>query len=121
RRAARSAIGRGGSGGVMLHLPSLFERVRDRLRDRRRRAAPRQAWGLERDAQPGGMRWADDLGRDVRYAARQLRRQPLFALIAAASIAIGIGANTTILTIARALLFRPPAGVAEPARLVDIG
>jgi predicted permease len=52
---------------------------------------------------------------------RQLRRQPLFALIAAASIAIGIGANTTIFTIAHALLFRPPAGVADPARLVDIG
>ncbi len=57
----------------------------------------------------------------MRYAARQLRRQPLFALIAAASIAIGIGANTTIFTIAHALLFRPPAGVADPARLVDIG
>src|SRR5262249_6918618 len=35
--------------------------------------------------------------------------------------AIGIGANTTIFTIANALFFNRPPGVAEPARLVDIG
>ena len=40
--------------------------------------------------------------QDVRYAARLLRRNPLFALTAAVSLAIGIGANTTIFTIANA-------------------
>ena len=35
--------------------------------------------------------------------------------------AIGIGANTTIFTIANALLFKTPAGVVEPGRLVDVG
>src|SRR3954447_12044799 len=59
--------------------------------------------------------------QDVRYAARLLRRNPLFALTAVASLAIGIGANTTIFTIANALLFKPPAGVVEPGRLVDVG
>ncbi len=59
--------------------------------------------------------------QDVRYAARLLRRNPLFALTAVLSLAIGIGANTTIFTIANALLFKPPAGVVEPDRLVDIG
>ena len=59
--------------------------------------------------------------QDVRYAARLLRRNPLFALTAAVSLAIGIGANTTIFTIANALLFKPPAGVADPGRLVDVG
>ena len=59
--------------------------------------------------------------RDLRHAARLLRRNPLFALTAALSLAIGIGANTTIFTVANALLFQPPAGVAEPDRLVDIG
>ena len=59
--------------------------------------------------------------QDVRYAARLLRRNPLFALTAALSLAIGIGANTTIFTIANALLFKPPAGVVEPGRLVDVG
>lgn len=58
---------------------------------------------------------------DLRYAARLLRRNPVFAATAALSIAIGIGANTTIFTIANALLFRSPAGVADPGRLVDVG
>ena len=59
--------------------------------------------------------------QDIRYAARLLHRNPLFALTAVPSLAIGIGANTTIFTIANALLFKPPAGVVEPGRLVDVG
>src|SRR5262245_7540736 len=59
--------------------------------------------------------------QDVRYAARLLRRNPLFTLTAALSLSIGIGANTTIFTIANALLFKTPSGVVAPERLVDIG
>ena len=59
--------------------------------------------------------------QDLRYALRLLARNPLFALTAIVSLAIGIGANTTIFTIANALLLRPPSGAADPARLVDIG
>jgi predicted permease len=59
--------------------------------------------------------------QDVRYATRGLRRSPLFALTAVLSLAIGIGANTTIFSIANALLFKPPSGVVEASRLVDIG
>ena len=59
--------------------------------------------------------------QDLRYAARLLRRNPLFTLTAAASLAIGIGAGTTIFTIANALLFKTPAGIVEPGRMVDVG
>ena len=59
--------------------------------------------------------------QDVRYAARLLRRNPLFALTAALSLAIGIGANTTIFTIANALLFKPPRRRRRARRLVDVG
>src|SRR5258707_12955437 len=59
--------------------------------------------------------------QDIRYAVRLVRRNPLFSLTAALSLAIGIGANTTIFTIANALLFKPPSGVVEPERLVDVG
>jgi len=59
--------------------------------------------------------------QDLRYAVRLLRRNPLFALTAVLSLAIGIGANTTIFTIANALLFKPPLGVADAGRLVDVG
>lgn len=58
---------------------------------------------------------------DIRYAARLLRRNPLFALTASLSLGIGIGATTTIFSIANGLLLRPPVGVADPARVVDIG
>jgi predicted permease len=65
--------------------------------------------------------WIDDLRWDVRHSARLLRRNPAFALTAIVSLATGIGANTAVFTVAQALLFRDPAGVATPSRLVDIG
>ena len=65
-------------------------------------------------------RWLDDVNRDFRYAARLLRRNPIFALTAALSLAIGIGASTTVFTAANTLLLRTAPGVAEPDRLVDI-
>ena len=57
---------------------------------------------------------------DVRYALRAFARSPLFAITAILSIAIGIGADTTVFSIANALLLRPLAGVTDPDRLVDI-
>src|SRR5262245_5246774 len=63
----------------------------------------------------------DSAWQDLRYGIRLLRRSPLFTLTAALSLAIGIGANTTIFSAASAMLLRPLPGVVEPGRLVDIG
>jgi len=57
----------------------------------------------------------------VRHAARQLRRTPAFALAAVASLAIGIGANAAIFSVADALLLAPTPGVRDAGRLVDVG
>ena len=56
-----------------------------------------------------------------RTGCRLLRRSPVFTATAALSLAVGIGANTAIFTVANALLFRPPTGIADPAELVVIG
>ena len=64
---------------------------------------------------------SDTMLHDVRYALRMLRQSPLFAITAALSLAIGIGANTTIFSVASAMLLRPMPGLTRPDRLVDIG
>jgi predicted permease len=64
--------------------------------------------------------WFDDLHQDLRYALRSFARSPIFVLTAVLSLAVGIGADTAIFTIANSLLLRPPAGVTAPERLVDI-
>jgi len=71
-----------------------------------------------RDVRAGS--FIETLLQDARYAARLLRRNPLFTLTAAASLAIGIGATTTVFTVANGLLLSVPSGVSEPSRLVEI-
>src|SRR5688572_17077233 len=66
-----------------------------------------------------GLPVLDSLVRDVRYASRTLLRSPGFALVAVVSLALGIGANTTIFSVANAALYRP-LPFDDPDRLVVI-
>src|SRR5579864_1167671 len=53
--------------------------------------------------------WIEDLGSDLRYAGRALRRSPGFALAAIFCLALGIGANATIFSITTSFLFSLPS------------
>ncbi len=61
----------------------------------------------------------DQLAQDLRYAARTMRRNKAFTALAALSLALGIGANTTIYSFLDALLLRS-LPVANPGSLVVI-
>jgi predicted permease len=64
--------------------------------------------------------WLENLARDVSYSFRILRKSPGFTTIAILTLAIGVGANTTIFSIVNGLLLRP-LPVPESNRLVVLG
>jgi predicted permease len=66
------------------------------------------------------LRWADDLWRDLRFAARGLRHSPGFTTVAVLTLALGIGSCTTIFTFVNALLLRD-LPVQDPEELVWFG
>jgi len=53
------------------------------------------------------VRYIEDFFKDIRYAVRTMRRNPIFALTAMLSLALGIGANTAIFTAVDAVLWKP--------------
>jgi len=89
-------------------------------RDEARRMALASFGGIEpvkeaaRDVR--GTRWLEDLFRDLRYTGRTMRRNPTFTVAAVLSLAIGIGANTSIFGVLDALLLRTLA-LPSPAEL----
>ena len=57
--------------------------------------------------------------KDTRLAVRTLRKTPVYTLVALATLAIGIGANTAIFSVVNQVLL-DPAGVRDPGRIVAI-
>jgi len=61
----------------------------------------------------------ENLLRDARFSALMLLQNPAFTAVAVLSLALGIGANTTIFSVVNAILLRPLA-FEHPDRLVMI-
>ena len=88
------------------------------------RAAARRAMGsvalandLHRDAR--SFVWIDDMRQDLRFAARLLVRSPGFAAMVILTMALSIGATTTLFSLAYGVLMRPLVW-SEPDRLVRL-
>ncbi len=88
-------------------------------------AATRRAFGNasrwhERLRELWQFRSLENLGRDVSFSARVLRKSPGFTAVALLTLALGVGANTTVFSMINGLLLRPLA-VPESDRLVVMG
>ena len=62
----------------------------------------------------------ETFGQDLAYSARSLRSQPGFGTVVVLVLALGIGANVTMFGVIDRLLFRAPAYVTDPHRVVSI-
>ena len=67
----------------------------------------------------GGL-WFERLWLDVRFGLRMLRKNPGFTAVAVLTLALGIGADTTIFSWVRCILLNPLPGVGNPERIAAL-
>ncbi len=111
---------------IQFHLDLQIEehRAAGMAPDEARRSALREMGGVAqiqeecRDARGVGL--LDSLFLDLRYALRGLIKNKAFTAVAVISLALGIGANTTIFSVIDAVMLRS-LPVAEPDKLVVFG
>ena len=108
------------------HIEEKIQRLREQgmTQAEARRTVLREFGGIEqrkeecRDAR--GISFVEDLWRDVKFAGHALVRNRTFTLVAALTIALGIGANTAIFTLVHGVLLQS-LPLPDADRLVAIG
>src|SRR5258708_22364581 len=60
-----------------------------------------------------------NIGQDIRFTLRTMRKSPAFTAVAVVTLALGIGANTAIFTVVNAVFFNP-IPVNDPRTLVSL-
>jgi len=110
---------------VRVHLALLtaeYER-RGMSPDAAARAARLEFGGVtqirEQNRAQWGFQWIETLGQDLRHAARLMRRNPGFTLIAVLTLSVGIGLNTVVFTAYESVALRPLA-VREPGGVLRL-
>ena len=97
------------------HLDQLIEEAMAAglVREEARRSAVRKMGGMlryqEESRDMREVNFIDDLMRDFRYAARNLRRNPGFATLSVLIMALGMGANTAVFSVVNAVILKPLA------------
>jgi predicted permease len=91
--------------------------------DEARDAASRQLGNVTRVREDlrdmNSLQWLDVLAQDLRYAFRLLVRNPAYAAVIVVTMALGIGANTAILSVVYAVLLEP-LPYAQPEQIYSV-
>jgi putative ABC transport system permease protein len=91
----------------------------DAARYAAKRAFGNSALIKERVREAWGWAFLEQLGRDIRYGSRSLRKNPGFTVTAILTLALGIGANTAIFTLINSIMLRM-LPVQNPEQLVRV-
>src|SRR5258708_3616582 len=113
------------SAEIEAHIQLEIERLRELgLSEQDAEAAARRAFGnptiaAERYYEKSRWLWLDHLRQDLRYAFRLMTKNPTLSAIIVLTLALGIGANSVIFSVVRAVVLRP-LDYRDPDRLVQL-
>lgn len=123
---ARGRMAREMEDEMRAHLEQATARLIERgMSPRDAAIAARREFGnlpaVEEDARDArGVRWAESLVSDVRFALRYLRRKPVATTTIILVLALGIGANSALFSLLQSISTRPAPGMPEGDRVVQV-